>query len=535
MCSTLEDVRHAMAATRTRDRQGFLISLRGGRGLCKSDALLGGRLLNAESVLVGSSASTGSSVSDWAAVADPGLQIGADRSRHGLAPVKELMRREQRYRVLLALADALAVLLALALLPLALGTNPNSLAFAAPILLVAVSKIQGLYDRDDRVVRKSTLAEWRTILQAAVVVSLAVAVSWRLAPADHGNKGLWLFLFVSSVTAGSMILGRTAARKIAQATSPTDRCLVIGRLDSADELVPLLSGLKGVELVGEIPGMPDGWSKADLEHVVLKHHAHRLVLVPDSEVSGSGMVQLIRAGKEIGVRMSIFPTVLASIGRSTTFDEVNGFPLLGVAPFGLSRSSRGVKRGLDIFVAGALLLLLSPVMALLAAWIKFDSPGPVLFRQVRVGRNGRLFWMFKFRSMVVDAESRKSELLAQNEAGGGLFKIALDPRITRVGRRLRRAHLDELPQLLNVLRGEMSLVGPRPLIQEEDALFLGGDRCRLWLTPGMTGPWQIRGPMTASLPEMAKLDYLYISNWSLWRDVDILVKTATGIIKRKGY
>jgi lipopolysaccharide/colanic/teichoic acid biosynthesis glycosyltransferase len=135
----------------------------------------------------------------------------------------------------------------------------------------------------------------------------------------------------------------------------------------------------------------------------------------------------------------------------------------------------------------------------------------------------------------VDAEAMKAELLELNEAGLGLFKIADDPRVTKLGKHLRRAHLDELPQLLNVLQGQMSLVGPRPLVLEEDGLLAGGDRYRLHLTPGMTGPWQIRGPMRTPLSEMVKLDYLYISNWSLWQDIDILLKTAVRVFRRAGH
>lgn len=445
------------------------------------------------------------------------------------------MKREHRYRVLLALADVLAVVVALALASVFLGVPLDNITLVGPVLIVVISKVQGLYDRDDRVVRKSTLGEWRTILEASAVMSVTVSVLWRLQTGGLGNAGLRFFLFMTAVTTAAMIVGRTLARTAARALSPDDRCLILGRLEAAGELLPVLEGLRGVEVVGALPMAQDGWTRPELERVVAQHHAHRLVLVPDGDFSGSDTVQTIRSGKEAGVRVSIFPTVLASIGRSTTFDDVNGLPLLGVAPFGLSRSSRAIKRGLDVVVATVLLVLLSPLLVLIALWIRIDNPGPALFRQIRIGRDGRPFRMLKFRSMVVDAEGLKRDLLVHNEAGEGLFKIARDPRITRVGHRIRKAHLDELPQLLNVLLGEMSLVGPRPLIEEEDALFCDGDRCRLWLTPGMTGPWQIRGPMVSPLAEMAKLDYLYISNWSLGRDIDILLKTAMGIIRQKGY
>jgi lipopolysaccharide/colanic/teichoic acid biosynthesis glycosyltransferase len=171
---------------------------------------------------------------------------------------------------------------------------------------------------------------------------------------------------------------------------------------------------------------------------------------------------------------------------------------------------------------------------MLAAAVKLTSPGPVLFRQKRVGRDDQHFEMLKFRTMVDGADAQKGELRELNEAGGGLFKIAEDPRITRVGGYLRRTSLDELPQLLNVLRGEMSLVGPRPLVVDEDSRVEGWQRHRLLLPPGMTGLWQVFGSSRIPLEEMVKIDYLYGANWSLWSDVKILMRTVPYVLARRG-
>jgi lipopolysaccharide/colanic/teichoic acid biosynthesis glycosyltransferase len=154
-----------------------------------------------------------------------------------------------------------------------------------------------------------------------------------------------------------------------------------------------------------------------------------------------------------------------------------------------------------------------------------------LFRQTRVGRDGRHFSILKFRSMVADAEDMKHRLHHLNEAGVGLFKIAADPRVTRVGKFLRASSLDELPQLFNVIRGEMSLVGPRPLVLDEDAQVVGLDRSRLHLTPGMTGPWQVLGTRVP-MQEMVGIDYLYVANWSLWLDLKILLRTIRKVVRR---
>ncbi len=166
--------------------------------------------------------------------------------------------------------------------------------------------------------------------------------------------------------------------------------------------------------------------------------------------------------------------------------------------------------------------------------LRLTSRGPVFFRQERVGRGGRSFELLRFRSMCVDAEQRKAGLAAHNQAAKGFFKIADDPRITRVGRLLRRTNLDELPQLLNVLRGEMSLVGPRPLIPQEDRRVVGWHRRRLELTPGITGHWQVLGSSRIPLDEMVAIDYLYVANWSPWTDVKLLLRTIPHVLGARG-
>jgi lipopolysaccharide/colanic/teichoic acid biosynthesis glycosyltransferase len=193
---------------------------------------------------------------------------------------------------------------------------------------------------------------------------------------------------------------------------------------------------------------------------------------------------------------------------------------------------------MDIALASLGLLLLSPVLALIAWGVKATSPGPVLFRQVRMGAGDRPFRILKFRTMIADAEARKGELehLNIHALPGGdprMFKVADDPRITRFGRFLRRYSLDELPQLLNVIRGEMSLVGPRPLILDEDRHVREWARERLSLKPGITGPWQVLGASGIPFEEMVKLDYLYVTTWSLWNDVRLLLRTVPFVMRER--
>ena len=196
--------------------------------------------------------------------------------------------------------------------------------------------------------------------------------------------------------------------------------------------------------------------------------------------------------------------------------------------------TRGAKRAFDIIGSLLLIVVLAPAWLAFMFLIKLDSPGPALFRQARVGRDGKIFLMLKYRTMVVGADAHKPALLHLNTAAEGLFKIDRDPRVTRIGRFLRRTSLDELPQLLHVLTGRMSLVGPRPLVPEEDVLINGKARQRLQMRPGMTGVWQVSGASTVPIRDMVVLDREYIENWSLWLDFKIVLRTAALVLQLRG-
>jgi lipopolysaccharide/colanic/teichoic acid biosynthesis glycosyltransferase len=215
---------------------------------------------------------------------------------------------------------------------------------------------------------------------------------------------------------------------------------------------------------------------------------------------------------------------------------VGGLPLLGLGPASLPRSSQLVKRGVDVVVGAAALVLLAPFLALIALLIRIDSPGPALFHQMRVGEDDRLFRMLKFRTMVVGADARKTDVAHLNHyvANGSdarMFKAKDDPRVTRFGRFLRRYSLDELPQLVNVLKGEMSIVGPRPLILVEDAHVSDWGRGRVSVKPGITGPWQVLGRNDIPFEEMVRLDYLYVTNWSLRQDIVLMLRTIPAVVR----
>jgi exopolysaccharide biosynthesis polyprenyl glycosylphosphotransferase len=436
--------------------------------------------------------------------------------------------RERSYRLLLATADGVAALLALYVAVTVVGDDhlkPGAV-LVVPLVVVA-SKLVGLYDRDELVLKKTTLEESAPLFQLATIFTLA---AWLL---DHvlidgylGNRqvlGLWGLLFLTS------LLGRTVAREIARRLAPAERCLLVGNRGAMDQLVRGLHDTRRVkaEVVGHMP--LDGSSRphervmAELQEAIVRGSVHRVILAPERTDSDE-FLDMISLVKNLGVRVSVLPRIFEVVGTAVEFDTLDGVTMLGIRRFGLVRSSRALKRAMDIVGSVLAIVALSPLMVAIVIAIRVTSRGPILFRQTRVGRDGKRFTMLKFRTMVDGADAMKGRLAGRNEAVG-LFKISDDPRVTRVGRLLRCTSLDELPQLFNVLRGEMSLVGPRPLVVDEDSKIQGRHRRRLHLTPGMTGDWQILGSARIPLHEMVKIDYLYVTNWSLWGDVKILART----------
>jgi exopolysaccharide biosynthesis polyprenyl glycosylphosphotransferase len=275
---------------------------------------------------------------------------------------------------------------------------------------------------------------------------------------------------------------------------------------------------------------------AEIVPLVARLDVDRVMLAP--ALSESRRVEVVCELSDLGVHVDLVPGWSDVVGARLDLHEMEGMPLLTVPRPGLARSSTKLKRALDAIASALLLTFLAPVLLMVVVAIKLDSPGPVLFRQRRVGRDDRPFELVKFRSMYVDAEARKEEVARLNFHGGGnvegMFKIRDDPRVTRVGRFLRRFSLDEMPQLLNILRGEMSFVGPRPLIENEDRQIEGRFRRRLVLTPGLTGLWQANGRSEIPFDEMVHLDYLYVTNWSLWGDIKLLMRTLPAVFRGKG-
>jgi exopolysaccharide biosynthesis polyprenyl glycosylphosphotransferase len=451
--------------------------------------------------------------------------------------------RDRLYRRTLGFADAVAAAVALLVGVLLLGEDGvGPAAIAAIPLMVVLGKVAGLYDRDQHLLKKGTLDEAPQLFWVATLYTLLIFLAGDyLVEGPLGRDqalGLWGLLFLG------LLVTRCAARRVARAIAPEERCLVLGDHEVAAWLAGKLEDSHGLKtrIVGRVPletdppganHLPILGGFDTLGIVLAEHDVDRVIIAPGTS-DADHILDAIRLVKALGVKVSVLPRLFEVVGSSVEFDQIEGVTLLGLRRYGLSRSSALLKRGLDVVGSTALLLLLGPLMLVIAVAIRLDTRGPVFFRQWRVGRANVHFKIFKFRTMVEGADSQKAGLRPRNEAGGGLFKIADDPRVTRVGRFLRRTSLDELPQLLNVLRGDMALVGPRPLVVDEDRLVEGWQRRRLQLQPGMTGLWQIFGSARIPLNEMVKIDYLYGANWSVWLDVKILLRTVPFVLSRRG-
>jgi exopolysaccharide biosynthesis polyprenyl glycosylphosphotransferase len=480
----------------------------------------------------------------------PRGQWGLGRRLGSLVPIQETrgpaasVLRDALFRRMLLGADVLAILGAFAIAIEFSGGRLHvaRICLAGLPLVVLGAKLFGLYDRDEAVIRKTTLDEVPKLFQLATVCALVAWLAEK--PLGYGQLTHTDVLFLWIALGCLLVVGRCGARIVALRVAPVERCLFIGSPASEHTIRSRMINHGGVkaEIVAHVdlheiaPWSTDAFSTSKLREIgelARTLDVHRAIISPCISETGE-MLDLVRTLKAVGIRVSVVPRLLQVIGSSVIFDDLHGVTLMGVRRFDLTRSSGLVKRAFDMVGASLSLLAVSPLMIAIAIAIKLDSKGPVLFRQMRVGRDDRRFGLFKFRTMVPNAEELKHTLTDLNEAQEGLFKIVEDPRVTRVGRFLRKTALDELPQLFNVLRGEMSLVGPRPLIDDEDRRIEGWSRRRLALHPGITGHWQILGPASVSLREMVAMDYLYVANWSLWTDVKILVRTVPHVLCRRG-
>jgi exopolysaccharide biosynthesis polyprenyl glycosylphosphotransferase len=450
--------------------------------------------------------------------------------------------RDYWRRRLLAAGDVVAIVAAFAATvllvpgPLGLSDLPAALLLL-PVWLVLFT-LYGLYSRELKRISHSTIDDVPWLFHGVLVGAL---LSWPFfalvadepSVAEMGVFGGLVFLTV--------LCARTFVRRAAREWLRAERVLLVGDEAINPALIRKLGAHPeyGLDLVGVLAaGNADAGELRVLGHIGQLHEIagrERIerIVVANSGMSTHDQVELLRECRELGLKISLLPQMFDAMGPSVVIDDVEGITVLGLNPPVLSRSSRATKRAMDLVGAAAMLIALAPAMIAIALAVRLTSAGPVFFRQRRIGRGGEPFRVIKFRTMYRDAEDRVEELRAHSKDPNWLH-LEHDPRITPVGRFLRMTSLDELPQLFNVLRGQMSLVGPRPLIEEEDRLVDGWGRSRLALTPGLTGFWQVLGRTSIPFDEMVKLDYLYVVNWSVWNDVRLILRTLPAVIAQRG-
>jgi exopolysaccharide biosynthesis polyprenyl glycosylphosphotransferase len=294
------------------------------------------------------------------------------------------------------------------------------------------------------------------------------------------------------------------------------------------------AGAPGLAVGAQIAGVPAVLGLDTVADVAERMEADTVAVLSCPEMSGVQLRALAWELEKTDTDLCVAPALLDVAGPRTTIRPVAGLPLLHVDHPEFTGGRRVIKAVFDRAFAGLVLLLTSPLLlvAVLAIWLA--DGGPALFRQTRVGKDGKVFTVYKFRTMVLDAEDRKAELAGQNEHDGLMFKIRHDPRITKVGRWLRRWSVDELPQLVNVLLGDMSLVGPRPALPEEADRYADHVRRRLMVKPGLTGLWQVNGRANLTWDESVRLDLRYVENWSFVLDLQILWKTVSAVLSGSG-
>lgn len=320
------------------------------------------------------------------------------------------------------------------------------------------------------------------------------------------------------------------------------RALLVGEAGEVEHLHQALGSAPagiGYEFVGALtaresaPGLPRLGELRDLPRILERERIDE-VLIGESELDERTMLEITEEAHRARTKVRVAPKTTEILAKRARYLPGQGVPLFELRPPVFAGTDWVVKRGFDLAVSVLILLAGLPLWALIALAVKLSSPGPVFYCDRRIGLNEQEFSMIKFRTMRADASVRQAELEAANDADGALFKLRRDPRVTRVGAVLRRLSVDEIPQILNVLRGEMSLVGPRPLPRRDYSRLEAWHRKRYLVLPGMTGLWQISGRSNLGFDDLVRLDFYYLENWSLWLDISIVLKTVPVVLARRG-
>jgi len=459
-------------------------------------------------------------------------------------------------RILLGVGDAVVIAIATVFAVLARGLVPldgpgdddftTAVLLAAPAMGLLWLALLGSFGAYKLRYQRAGDTEYRRVILASFTTAGLVGIGSYLLKAEF-PRGLFALLF--TVGTAGLVVSRFARRKAMNALHRRGALLTpvvvaggSGHVDAVAKVLRRETWL-GYRVVGAVTsdrsertpgGLPVLGSTAETVAVIEEHNIATVIFAEGSFATPADFRRTAWELEEHEIHMIVVPALTEVSSQRVDVRPVAGLPLVDVDRPQAVEAARWVKRTFDVLGSAVLLLLAAPVMGLVALAIRLEDGGPIIFRQPRVGLRGEVFECLKFRSMCVDAEARLAALVAQNEGAGPLFKMTQDPRITRVGRFIRRFSLDELPQLWNAFRGDMSLVGPRPALPKEVAEYDSDARRRLDVRPGLTGLWQVSGRSNLSWEETVRLDLYYVDNWSMVQDLMILAKTAKAVVGSSG-
>jgi exopolysaccharide biosynthesis polyprenyl glycosylphosphotransferase len=466
-------------------------------------------------------------------------------SRLGLTGPSGLRRRGAMLRRLLVTGDLVAIFAALCVATAVTSTTDVAKLFWALLFTPAwllVLKLHGLYDNDHRRIRHSTLDELPSLISASALGTIVLDGLLWLSPAGPLSAKSAIIVGIGAVL--SCFVARAVLRFVWQRLTGVAIGIVIGPAALADAVTRRIATHPEarLRLVGYLSeprdkdhraALPRLGSVEEISRVASEHNVERVV-VAEQEMGQRDAEHLIEECKAAGLGLTFLPKHYGLLGPGIELNRLAELPVLDFRFSDPPRSTLALKRGLDVLVSGLMLAILSPLLVLIALFIVIDSGKPVFFRQKRAGKDGAPFTMLKFRTMVADAEERLAELVDLEKLDEPAFKIVDDPRITRAGRFLRRTSLDELPQLINVLKGDMSLVGPRPEEEAVVALYDERQRARLAIKPGLTGPMQVYGRGDLTFEERLAMERDYLDNLSVAGDLAILLRTPRAIVRGDG-
>lgn len=450
-----------------------------------------------------------------------------------IAPTRATRRRfwhDSLRRRVLALADVTGVVVAAGAVWAsgAPAENAAAVVFFIPGWLL-VAKACGLYDRDHRSIRCLTIDELGRIVCFALAGTAALATVTLILDVDELTTSTELLLWI--LVAASVFILRAAARATWRWVTPPDRALILGEGPLADRTRRKLELFPDIHL--EVVASRESWSAEELRDHDFLDGIDR-VIVASPTLDERLLAEVIAAARERQIKLSVVPPVRGMLGTAVQLSHVADLPFIEYHTWDASRTTMFGKRILDLTVSSVALVLLSPLLLAIAIAIRVSGPGPVLFVQRRAGIGGTPFQMLKFRTMEPGAEQRVGELVDIGRLEEPAFKLRDDPRVTAFGRLLRRTSLDELPQFINVLRNDMSLVGPRPEELEIVDRYTPEQRFRLAVKPGMTGPMQVYGRGALRFDERLAVERDYIENVSIGRDLRILALTIAPVLRRRG-